>query len=707
MLCTLFKINIVPKLTYFKTFIFSHIMKKSFQLLLLFQWFVFAITAQIPVNYYNSAVGKSNAELKTSLHLIIKVGTRLSYGSGSGSTWSGFEKADLHPDGYVWDMYSLEKRYFSGNANAPSGMNIEHSVAKSWWGGSSNDAYKDLYHLNPSDSRANSARGSYPLGINNGGTFNEGSIKVGKNTFGTEYSELCFEPLDEYKGDFARAYLYMFTCYENYSWTGTSAPTMLVSTETWPMLKPWAKDLLLQWSRQDPVSSKELNRAAEIYKIQNNRNPYIDYPELVEYLWGTMQNKAWSPDGGDYPILNFPLFGTTVDFGTVAYSQTDTASIFIKASKLEGDLSLSISGTNAANFVLPLSVLTKNQAESGYRLIITYNAQSVGNQTAKLVVAGGGIQNAEFVLNAISTDGFMALPATVVSSESFKANWTISASASSYLLDVFTKTISGNGIKQTLLEADFNGSIPTGWSTENYTDVLTSGYLRLASGSNPGAITTPALDLTTGGKQLIVSAKRYNTDSEAIITVKVDGEVVTAWTTTSTVQDFILELPIGSSNSKITLSATANKRIYIDNFKIETPGTTVSQTSVSGYPVNVGNVMTYMVENLASDSTYYYKISPVGSSSAASEEIQVKTYGPTANKYLNLNSSITCFATIEGVFISKLPSDAIITVYNLLGNQLQKVQPDAADIELKLSQKGFYLIQIISKDVRNVFKIRY
>ena len=130
-------------------------------------------------------------------------------------------------------MYSSNKVKFPGGGGVASGMNIEHSVAKSWWGGTNNDAYKDLYHLNPSNTQANSARGSYPLGINSGGTWSNGVIKVGKNTYGTEYTGVCFEPLDEYKGDFARAYLYMFTCYEDFSWTGTSAPTMLVAKETW------------------------------------------------------------------------------------------------------------------------------------------------------------------------------------------------------------------------------------------------------------------------------------------------------------------------------------------------------------------------------------------------------------------------------------------------------------------------------------------
>lgn len=253
------------------------------------------LTAQVPAGYYDSAKGKSAKELKTALHLIIREGNRLSYGSGSGKTWSGFEQSDLHPDGYVWDMYSLNKRYFPGGASVPGGMNIEHSVAKSWWGGTNNDAYKDLYHLNPSDVSANSARSNYPLGINQGSKFNNGSIKVGNNSYGTEYSGLCFEPLDEYKGDFARAYMYMFTCYENFTWSGTSAPSMLVAKETWPMLRPWAKNMLLEWHKKDPVSVKERNRMAAIFKIQHNRNPYIDYPELADFIWGASSSGGWYP----------------------------------------------------------------------------------------------------------------------------------------------------------------------------------------------------------------------------------------------------------------------------------------------------------------------------------------------------------------------------------------------------------------------------
>ena len=196
----------------------------------------------IPDGYYDDANGLAGAQLKTALHEIIENCTTVSYGSG---TWSAFEKTDLTENGYVWDMYSYELRTFPGGGSAPSGMNIEHSVANSWWGGTKNNAYRDLYHLNPSDSKANSARSNYPLGVVTSGK-TEGSLKIGSNTFGSQYSGDCFEPLDEYKGDFARAYMYMFTCYEDLSWTGTTASSMINSSEKYPMLRTWAAELLVK-----------------------------------------------------------------------------------------------------------------------------------------------------------------------------------------------------------------------------------------------------------------------------------------------------------------------------------------------------------------------------------------------------------------------------------------------------------------------------
>jgi hypothetical protein len=72
----------------------------------------------------------------------------------------------------------------------------------------------------------------------------------------------------------------------------TGEPGAAVTNENWQEFQPWLRDLLVQWHRMDPVSPKELNRAIEVNKIQGNRNPFIDYPELVEYIWGNKRGQV-------------------------------------------------------------------------------------------------------------------------------------------------------------------------------------------------------------------------------------------------------------------------------------------------------------------------------------------------------------------------------------------------------------------------------
>ena len=112
------------------------------------------------------------------------------------------------------DMYCDDWKKFGAPGSAVSGCNVEHSFAKSWWGGAKNDAYKDCYHLNPSNSTANSARSNYPLGNVTNLVKTAGSLKIGKqhhDSLNVDFN--IWEPKDEYKGDFARAYFYMATCY--------------------------------------------------------------------------------------------------------------------------------------------------------------------------------------------------------------------------------------------------------------------------------------------------------------------------------------------------------------------------------------------------------------------------------------------------------------------------------------------------------------
>lgn len=237
-------------------------------------------------SYYEDIDGtKGGATLKTALYNLIKSHKQISYGSGSNNTWGAFYTTDAVIENgkrRVLDMYSDETRYFGNKGDAISGMNIEHSVAKSWWGGTKNNAYCDLHHLNPSDQTANSRKSNYPLGELTSVSWDNGVTFVGKADIDGK-SQNAYEPCDEYKGDFARTFMYMFTCYQDLTWEYT---WMNYEKSAYPTLKPWAVKLLLKWHKQDPVSEKEVNRNNAVYEVQGNRNPYIDYPQLADYVWG-------------------------------------------------------------------------------------------------------------------------------------------------------------------------------------------------------------------------------------------------------------------------------------------------------------------------------------------------------------------------------------------------------------------------------------
>jgi hypothetical protein len=72
----------------------------------------------------------------------------------------------------------------------------------------------------------------------------------------------------------------------------------MLAGNSYPALSSWAVKLLLVWHRSDPVSQKEINRNEVVYsQYQHNRNPYIDEPRLVEYIWGDSIGYAFMPSG--------------------------------------------------------------------------------------------------------------------------------------------------------------------------------------------------------------------------------------------------------------------------------------------------------------------------------------------------------------------------------------------------------------------------
>lgn len=239
--------------------------------------------------YYAKANGKKAADLKTALHSVIAKHTNIGYDG----LLEAYHDTDKRADGYLRDWYSNATRYVIGGPaenhsykGEGDGYNREHLVPQSWFG--SGEMKSDLFQVVPSDGYVNNRRGNYPFGENRGETYTSanGYSKVGACTV-SGYSGQCFEPNDEIKGDIARIYFYVLACYENLhpNWTGGSA-SQFFDGKKYPGLKDWALKMLLRWAKQDPVDQVEKARNDSAYTKQENRNPFVDYPSLCEYVWG-------------------------------------------------------------------------------------------------------------------------------------------------------------------------------------------------------------------------------------------------------------------------------------------------------------------------------------------------------------------------------------------------------------------------------------
>ena len=276
-------------------------------------------------DYYAAADGKKGAELKTALCAIITANHKsLDYGD----LWAYYETTDRRSDGKVWDMYSSKSNFTfetdqdkgSGGSTEGDKFNREHSFPNSWFGGVKNSImYSDLFHLYPTDKLVNNKRGNNPFGETNGNSYKSADnfSKLGTCTY-SGYTGTVFEPNDIYKGDFARTYFYMVTRYQDeiegwYTSYGVNgekgedtqkAVLATLDGNKYPGLQSWQLEMLMKWAQNDPVDNpiaKETPRNEEVAKIQKNRNPFIDYPGLEEYIWGSMKNVAFSYDNYQQP----------------------------------------------------------------------------------------------------------------------------------------------------------------------------------------------------------------------------------------------------------------------------------------------------------------------------------------------------------------------------------------------------------------------
>ena len=400
--------------------------------------------------FYRPVEGLKKAQLKSALHELIRPGKVLDYGGkGEGYTWAGFAVTDRMPDSVtVRDRYSDHTRRFDGLEAVP-GMNIEHVFANSWWGHTVNDAYCDLFNLFPSDASANGRKSNNPMGeVTGEASFDNGVTRVGKSASYREDSLITvWEPADQWKGDFARTYFYMATCYEDFEqdWQ-TPEGLLVVEKNRYPTLRPWVSRLLLEWNAEDPVDDIERMRNEAVCGIQGNRNPFVDYPQLADYIWGDSTDYAFYTDGmTTEPEIFIPEDGTVIDFGLQAVAVGMDRTFMVRGRNLPEGLSLR---QDSPAFELDVQSLSGDEITRGKAVGVACRPGiPAGVHETALLLSDGRFEQS-VTLRVEFVDGVPAYPAQdvvcTVAAKRFTASWMDMGEEFSYELEVYTKDTQGH-----------------------------------------------------------------------------------------------------------------------------------------------------------------------------------------------------------------------------------------------------------------------
>ena len=208
------------------------------------------------------------------------------------------------------------------------GFNTEHTYPQGFFN-QDLPMRADLFHLFPTKIDANSARGNLPFGVVSNPTWQDGGSKAGNGVF---------EPRDSHKGPVARAMLYFVLRYQNYA-------NFLTSQEA----------ILRQWHYAFPPDSVEIRRNAAIAALQQNRNPLIDYPQLLDRISSVSGNSVASPVRGWFAPDTAVAYGTVPVGGPVAYAfvLANTGNVPLSLSNLSlSDSRLSFAGSSGADTVV-------------------------------------------------------------------------------------------------------------------------------------------------------------------------------------------------------------------------------------------------------------------------------------------------------------------------------------------------------------------
>lgn len=515
-----------------------------------------------PAGYYSTCENKSGAALLSAL--CKKVGPHTNVGYNG--LLSLYKTSDVYSDGTIWDMYSTKHwkpGITCGNYKKVGDCyNREHSFPKSWF----NDAqpmYSEAFHIYPTDGKVNGQRSNFPYGeCANGTTLpSNGSVKalgrLGSCTF-PGYSGTVFEPDDQYKGDFARSYFYMAAAYNDKiaGWN-----SKMLAGNNYPAFSSWAINLLLKWHREDPVSQKELDRQEVVYGAQHNRNPFIDHPELAEYIWGNKKGQNWSTNISADPAFLLPTDGSTVDFGVTAVGLARTKAVTVKAEGLKEAISVSVSGAGFAAGTTSIAA-DASMTTDGAILTLNYTAPAAGVAVGTLTLTSGTAKTT-VKLTANAMTGLPVGAATDISDESFTAHWTyVGDEAADGTYTIYVLDAEGNAVASypRTVKAKDEQYICSDLSPETaYTyyvksKTLTSGKINVTT-----AAPIPSIDFMHDGELSLVAEPGIPSEAEELL---VGVENITSDITIEVKAPFELSSDKAEWSQKIVIKPEED-RIYI------------------------------------------------------------------------------------------------------------------------------------------------
>lgn len=611
---------------------------KHFYLTIAFLLTTFIAIAQIPADYYDSANGLIGFTLKTELRDITANGhTARTYdqlydGSGvSGSQGYVDTHSDVNVssgnvyenDGTVLDMYSenplgTDPYNFThnvdegGNQNAEGDCyNREHIVPQS----SFNSAFpmqSDIHHVIPTDCRVNNFRSSYPFAnvANATWTSLNGSKRGPSSAAG--YSGVVFEPIDEFKGDIARALLYFATRYENTINGYTSFDMFNGSNDQ--VFFPWAIDTLLDWHNNvDPVDQRERDRNNAAFNFQGNANPFVDHPEYADLIWNPNPDTQ-DPTTPTNLVASNPT-ASTVDLAWTA--STDNTAVTNYDIYVDGAFYVTTS-SNATTFTV-----TGLSSETTYTFTVLANdaagnTSSLSASATETTLAGGATgsdcANEDFENIPANVGAYAARTWTGV--DGIANGWTATDARTDQALNTrsicirngtLTSPSLSNGIGNLTVTTQlaFGGSAGTFDVKVNGTSVGSIPY----TGDNTTSTTTTISNINIIGNVTIVlenqsssnrvriddlswtcysslSVKEFSLNAIKIYPNPVKGNLLnievkenTRFEIYSILGKKILEGNVTPTNKQVSVSRL-NKGVYI--LKLETPNGSISKKLVKG-----------------------------------------------------------------------------------------------------------------------------